>query len=230
MRHLFIVYLALFTFHSTTGLATIAWDFNGGPTDLSVPLPGDGIATAQVTPDAKLGEGWQDNWGLGSARGYWDLGSGGSIALQIPISTAAAGLLHTRVTVVQWMAQPLYEGTLSYSIHGGVPAGPPTTRVLEDTGLGQWVETQSFWTFSAIPEWELIRLTAPENGAIIDHISLENTLAVVPEPSGLVTGFLLSGLFFVSSMHRPRSARHPDWPVGRVPFPATGPALSRSER
>jgi hypothetical protein len=210
--HLFPAVTALLASTSFATLATIEWDFARGPADLEVALEGGTKAIASVTLESGLGEGWHNDWNLGSAVGYWDLGPGGSISLQIPVRTTLRGAVDMTVTVVQWVHPPWFEDALTCSVGGAFPKGTPGTIVVEDTDFGSWMQCRRTLTYSAVPGLESITITAPPTGAIIDRICVDNALAVVPEPSGILVGLLVCGFFGLSFLRR----RRPCQSVGRT--------------
>jgi hypothetical protein len=196
--------LMLFALAVPSGaFASLEWDFAGGAADLNATMPGGlGVATAVVTVDPVLGEGWHNDWNLGTARGYWDLGTAGSIQLQIPVASSTGGPLTTKVTVVQWVDEPLFSGALGYSIPGAVEVGSPFLRTVEDTGFGKWVSCESLWMLPSVAKEEFINIGSPPTGALVDRISVENVMAVVPEPPGIVPGLLLGAGFALSLIWR----------------------------
>jgi len=139
-----------------------------------------GEAAALITV-GDLGEGWLHSLpGLGTQTGLWDLGSGGTIVLEIdnrdePLPYKEIWL---QVTYYMDISQPPIVDVPGATFLGG------ETVIVEESGIGGWYLDLSKWRMEPNPSHETIILTAdPSWGAVIDQIVV-NTICI-PEPVSL---------------------------------------------
>src|ERR1043166_3185401 len=196
----FLVTMAIVFAAATSAFATIEWQwqFNSGANP-ATPQIGDPSATAAITV-GPFGAGWHDDWVLGSATGYWDLGMNGSITLTIPNLASPSQSHNATLSIVQWVDDFLFTGNLTYGFAGATQVGGTTTHLLEDTGFGRWVEYETVWTVLAGSDPSGITITGPADGAILAGITARIT--VVPEPTTLIAGALLLLPFGASTFRR----------------------------
>ena len=102
-----------------------------------------GTAEASIAPGL-LSSGWIDQLpGLGTNRGYWDLGSNGSITLTIAGNSATApnASQFVWVQIVQWYDGGIFNEYAAVSITGAVYLGGERTLVASaPTGGGWWLD------------------------------------------------------------------------------------------
>src|SRR5438876_11358845 len=76
---------------ATPAFASLEWQWQFNTADNpATPQIGSLGSTATITV-GDFGAGWHNDWGLGSATGYWDLGINGSVALHIPNLASPSG-------------------------------------------------------------------------------------------------------------------------------------------
>ena len=162
--------------------------------------------------------------GLGTATGFWDLGSRGRIIM--PVSTGTeTGARTLRVRVTQWVDGGIYSVRAGVSVAGATITGERRTTV--ETGpVGGWEAVESEW---ALPEGQTagdVTITGALNGSLVDSLAIvaeapgaSAVLAIrrlSPDSDGVelswpaaVTGFTLEGTASLST---------PDWqPVPGTP-------------
>ncbi len=193
-----IVSVALAFAAATPAFATIEWqwEFNSGANP-ATPQVGSPGATAAIQV-GDFGAGWHNDWGLGSATGYWDLGINGSVTLTIPNLASPSQSYNATLSIVQWVDGFLFSGDLSYAFSGATQVGSTTTHLIESTDFGSWVQYDTVWTLLASSDPSIITITGPGDGAIFSGISARIT--VVPEPTTLVAGLLLLLPFGASTL------------------------------
>ena len=179
---------------ATPAFASVEWEwqFNSGANPTGTDLGPPGTATINV---GAFGTGWHNNdFNLGSATGYWDLGKNGSVILLIPNLASPTASFNATLSIVQWIDGPLYTGNLTYSLSGGTQVRGVTTHLIEATTHGSLVEYDTVWHLLASSNPVVFTITAPTTGAIFDRIT------VVPEPTTIVAGALLLLPFGVSTL------------------------------
>ena len=174
----------------TAGTTYEQWGFDtdANPTPPEVINNPYGGATAIVVV-GQYGSGWLDQLsGLGSKTGFWDLGSSGTITLNIansPIIDAYKDIW-LQVTYFRDITQ-----APEVDIPGAVRLGGET-RLVEhvDTG-GDWLLDQSRWRIEPNPSSETIVITSDVLwGALVNQVVVDTRCAAVPEPASL-TALLL---------------------------------------
>src|SRR6266496_2375962 len=128
---------------ATPAFATIdwQWQFDSAANPASPQIAGGPGATAAINVEPVYGTGWHNNdWNLGSATGYWDLGASGSVVLTIPGFTSPSQSLNATLRIVQWVDDFLFYGNLTYLFPGATQVGDVTTHLVEGTDYGSWVE------------------------------------------------------------------------------------------
>ena len=185
---------------ATPAFASVEWDWQfNSPANPATPTFGDPSATATITLGA-FGAGWHNDWSLGSATGYWDLGKNGTVVLTIPNLASPSRSHNAMLSIVQWIDAPLYTGSLTYSFSGATLL-TSSTHLIQATSLGSWVEYDTLWNLLPSSNPEVITITAPLTGAIIDRIT------VVPEPTTVIAGVLLLLPFGASTLRVLRRGR-----------------------
>jgi hypothetical protein len=184
--------------------ASIEWEFSvaGSPS-----LANNGTSTASVT---SYGDGWVNQYsGFGTAQGYWDLGSSGSILLG-NLGLTSSGTYTLKI--YQWVDTGFgFPGAKDYTIIGGT-GGSGTLSWLQDiitpdpTGFGGgWQIWNATIDLSPSQTILLSGPTGAHEGAIIDKVML----TVVPEPATLIAGALLLVPFAFSTIRiirKPKAA------------------------
>jgi hypothetical protein len=160
-------------------------------------------AAAALIAVGDMGAGWLGSLpGLGSQTGFWDLGSGGTIVLDIDNRPLALPYKEIWVQVTYFAdisAAPVVDVPMATLIDS-------QTVVVEDLGMGGWLLDQSSWRIEPNPLSEQIIVTAdPMWGSIVDQVVV-NTICV-PEPA--TTGLLaVGGLFLLRKKRQNRYAQH----------------------
>jgi len=145
-----------------------------------------GEAAALITV-GNMGVGWLDSQpGFGSQTGFWDLGSGGTVVLDIDNRPLALPYKEIWVQVTYFAdisAAPMVDVPMATLIDS-------QTVVVEDLGMGGWLLDQSSWRIEPNPLSEQIIVTAdPMWGSIVDQVVVHTIC--VPEPA--TTGLLAFG-------------------------------------
>ncbi len=138
----------------------------------------NGQPYAIISPGA-FSDGWQNQIpGLGCRQGIWDLGTNGTIRLDVTNRAGAASSeKYLRLQIVQWQDGALYS-QLAAVIFPNIPGAvlvshPPVTVVETIPGVGRWVVDQQVWRIAPCPETELIQLTGGPFGALIDEVIVD---------------------------------------------------------
>jgi hypothetical protein len=154
------------------------WRFDGGanPVAPEVCNPPGVTSQATITPGEFSG-GWQSQLpGLGTATGFWDLGSRGRIVL--PVSTGAqAGAKTIRVRVSQWADGGIFSTRATVSVAGATFTGDHRT-ITENGSLGNWETDESEWALSEGQTAGDLTIISALNGSLVDSV------AVIAEASG----------------------------------------------
>src|SRR6266516_2404968 len=136
---------------ATPAFASIEWQFTTADNP-ATPEIGDPSATASITV-GDFGTGWQDISGLGSATGCWDLGMNGSVTLTIPNLASPISAHNATLSIVQWVDDFLFTGSLLYSVSGATQVGGTTTHLIEHPdpagAPGEWVQYDTVWNLLA---------------------------------------------------------------------------------
>ena len=175
---------------ATPAFASIEWQwqFNSDANPANPQIGAPSAATASITV-GPYGAGWANDWDLGSATGYWDLGQNGSITLSIPNLASPSQTHNATLSIVQWVDDFLFTGNLTYGFAGATQVGVGTSHDIEVTEFGRWVEYDTVWSLLVSSDPSVITINGPSDGAIIEGITARIT--VVPEPSTLIAGALL---------------------------------------
>ena len=160
-----------------------------------------GDPTAFVTV-GDLGSGWQPNMGgFGTQTGLWDLGSLGTISIDLPNRPYDGGFKELWISVVcfedpGWMVAPAVE-----VLCGGVISflGEETYLVEEDSISGQWNVRLTKWRIEPNPNSEHVLITSDVFGSVIDRIEIDTIC--VPEPASFAT-LLMGGPFLLALRRR----------------------------
>jgi len=173
------------TLATTSAFAGFVWEFgdsNSNPYSL-----GGGGPTATMTLGTGA-EGWHNDWNLGSATGYWDLGKAGSISLTGLGIGDPRGVTAT-LSVRQWYDSLMFTGGLSYTATGsGITLGTPTCSTFESTAFGEWRQYTMQFTLAPGATLESLLITSPCAGATISEVGVN--WSAVPEPTTCVAGAL----------------------------------------
>ncbi len=193
-----IVSVALVFAAATPAFATLEWqwEFNSDANPASPHLGGPGATAAIQVGD--FGAGWHNDWGLGTATGYWDLGINGTVTLTIPNLASPSQSYNATLSIVQWVDGFLFSGDLGYAFSGATQVGTTSTHLIESTEFGSWVQYDTVWSLLASSEPSTITITGPSDGAIFAGISARIT--VVPEPTTMIAGLLLLLPFGASTL------------------------------
>lgn len=157
------------------------FDDNDDPAAPEQDLNPFGTASADITV-GDFGSGWQWDMVPGEQRGYWDLGVGGTIVLDIPNSEEEGPFKEI------WIQITYIDGPVlvpEVTVPGGTQVGGESGLVIEDYfGPGAWLLDR--WTFRIEPNptHEQIVITAGSMGATIDQIVVDTWC--VPEPASVV--------------------------------------------
>lgn len=161
------------------------------PSSVSNPY---GDPTASVTV-GDLGSGWQPEIpGMGTQTGLWDLGSLGTISIDLPNRPLGLEFKEMWISVVcfeDMTAAPTVE-----VLCGGVISflGEETYLVEEDPISGQWNAHLSKWRIEPNPNSEQVIITSDLFGSVIDQVEIDTIC--VPEPASFAT-LLMGGPFLV---------------------------------
>jgi len=174
---------------STSALAGFVWEF--GDSSSNPYSLGGGGPTATMTLGTGA-EGWHNDWSLGSATGYWDLGRDGSISLTGLGIGDPRGVTAT-LSVCQWYDGTLFPGGLRYAATGsGITLGATTWSTIESAASGsfqgEWRHYTTQLTLAPGATLDSLLITSPAVGATISRVSVD--FAAVPEPSTCVAGAL----------------------------------------
>lgn len=200
------------------------FDANSNPATPEVCDPPGATSRATITTGDFSG-GWQSQLpGLGSATGFWDLGSRGRIVM--PVSTGTPdGAKTIRVRVTQWADGGIFSIRAAVSVAGATHTGD--RRVATETGtLGGWETDESEWLLPDGQTAGELTITGALNGTLVDSVAViaeapgvsvmlsirrinpENDQVELSWPAA-VTGFLLEGTANLTA---------PDWqPVSGAP-------------
>jgi hypothetical protein len=148
---------------------------------------GDPTATMIV---GDMGVGWidVDQFGTyGSRTGLWDLGSAGTIDLDIPNRPGGGAYKDIWVQVTYFVG--MFDAP-EVSIAGAQQLEGWDSRVVEQVDdFDAWHCAVSKWRITPNPDSEVVRITASGLGSVIDQVVVDTKC--VPEPSCIVS--LLAG-------------------------------------
>ena len=186
---------------ATPAFASLDWQFDSDVNPATaIGNPG---ATATIAV-GDFGAGWHNDWGFGSATGYWDLGANGTVTLSIPNLASSIGSHNVMLSIVQWVDDMIFTGNLDYSVPGATQVGAATIAPIEDTFLGSWVEYDTVWNLLGSSDPTVITITGSDTGAVFSRISV---VPVVPEPTTIIAGALLLLPFGASTLRALRRRR-----------------------
>jgi len=175
------------------------FDSDANPADPSVASNPYGSTSASISV-GDFGSGWLDQLsGMGTRTGYWDLGSLGSITIDIPNKPDGGSFKEIWVLVTYYediSAAPVVGVTADGEI------GAPEETIFEvepiETG-GAWKASLIKWQIVPNPDSEQIVFTSDEMfGSIIDEIEIDTIC--IPEPSSFAA--LLMGMPFALMLRR----------------------------
>ena len=178
------------------------WTFDtdanpAAPSTVSNPY---GDPTASVVFDPVLGSGWQFDLGLGTQTGMWDLGSLGTISIDLPNRPYEGGLKEIWISVVcfedpGWMAAP----TVDIVSQGQITLLSEDTYIVEEDLIsGAWNAHLSKWLIVPNPNSEQVIITSDLFGSVIDRVDIDTIC--VPEPATCAA--LLMGAPFLLLLRR----------------------------
>lgn len=161
------------------------WNFSSDAN----PAAPDFVNNAYGSPSASItvgdfGCGWFEELpGFGSATGYWDLGSEGTIALDI--NSGSATEVWVQVAYFLDMSQaPVVNVANGTWISGD-------THVVESMEFGGgWFVDQSVWQIAAGSNLAITFIGSADFGSLVDSVVVDTN--AVPEPASLVA--MLAGL------------------------------------
>lgn len=159
-------------------------------TNSTTPAP-DSVNNPYGTPTAAItvgefGEGWFDQLpGFGSQSGFWDMGSAGTIALDV---NNASGTGYNEIWVQVTYFQDLFEApTVDVSASGLISFLSEETQLLEHVGTGgDWFTTLTKWRVDPNPNSQTITVTSGMMGSVIDNVTIDAVAVAVPEPSSMI--------------------------------------------
>ncbi|MBI5386697.1 MAG: DUF5011 domain-containing protein, partial [Verrucomicrobia bacterium] len=164
--------------------------------NVSAAIPPAQVSNAYGSPSANVGlgpysSGWIDQISFyGCRQGLWDLGSNGTITLNIPntLSASSGAYKYVRVQVTQYRDSFVYTNNSSASLAGGTLVSEQQ-QVIETTTFGaQWVVVQSILRVGPpSPASESVIITAPGNGSLIDQVAVDTLALDVPCQTNIVT-------------------------------------------
>lgn len=162
-------------------VARFDWPFSTGSNPASSASGGASGYAAVVV--GEFGSGWiADVSILGNATGCWDLGKRGSIHLSVSNDATAASPREIRVKVTQLIDGAIYGEAADVDVPGAT-RGTSLARMLGAAAIGGWVEDVSVWQAAAGSDANMVSLTSPERGSIIDRVVVEvEALAPTPVP------------------------------------------------
>lgn len=158
----------------TRGTSYLQWAF-GTATNPAAPdtNTSSGNPVAAVIP-GPFSTGWIDTIDvLGGAQGIWDLGSGGTITIQLP---AARPMEYSEVWV---QASYLQDMTVTPEIYvsGAELTGTVITTLATLPAGGSWRAIQTQWTFPHRAEQPTVTVKGSvEWGSVIDEVSIDSRL------------------------------------------------------
>src|SRR5574341_28547 len=163
------------------------FDNNANPAAPDLKTNVASAAQAEITLGA-FAAGWQQQLpGLGSATGYWDLGSNGSIRLGALSALAPAGgeYQYISLQVVQWFDGGIYSAIAEVTLPG---ADLLDRAQMESQGdsCGGWLVDRTLCRLSTAQALDSISIQGAQQGAIIDRILLETQTFMPACPSNLV--------------------------------------------
>ena len=138
-----------------------------------------GAPVANITV-GRYGSGWLSQIpGLGSQRGYWDLGgTNGRILIDLPNCSESAS--HTDVWVQVTYFQDITKAPL-VNVPAGQMLGSQTLTVEHVSTGGDWLLAQSIWRIAASPSSVQVDITTDVSwGAVIDQIVVDTICLPVP--------------------------------------------------
>ncbi len=134
--------------------------------------PGSPLATVSV---GLLGAGWQDQQsGFGCRQGYWDLGSVGTIQLDVPNTAgSASSYKYVRVQVVQFQDSLIYNQLAAVGLSPSATLVSRQQQTIETTLTGAWVVDKSIWRIAPCPAGEIVTVTAGLNSSLVDQVVVD---------------------------------------------------------
>jgi hypothetical protein len=171
----------------TGGSTFQRWTFNTNDNPASPELNHNSYGSPQASITlGPFGSGWQWDLGFGTNRGYWDLGSNGSITLSIPNDpTAPAGAWkYMWVQMTYWDDPPLFVAP-AVSVSGATLLAT-SNLVVEQTFMGRWSLQQTLWRLDSSPNAETVTLTAAANGGVVDQVVVDTKWIKIDCPADLV--------------------------------------------
>lgn len=158
-----------------------------------------GSASASITVGFMGSGWWNDELGLGTQTGIWDIGGDdGSIVLDIDNRPLA--LDYKEIYLQVTYSQGLYASP-TIDIAGAQFISSQTEFIEADGFGGGWYIDQSVWRITPNPSYEQIVLTGDSfSGSLIDQIVVDTYC--VPEPTSIV--LLMLGGFAVFRKRRQR--------------------------
>jgi len=171
----------------TGGSTFQRWTFNTNDNPASPELNHNSYGSPQASITlGPFGSGWQWDLGFGTNRGYWDLGSNGSITLSIPNDpTAPAGAWkYVWVQMTYWDDPPLFVAP-AVSVSGATLLAT-SNLVVEQTFMGRWSLQQTLWRLDSSPNAETVTLTAAANGGVVDQVVVDTKWIKIDCPADLV--------------------------------------------
>jgi hypothetical protein len=166
------------------------FDTNANPAPPEVINNPYGTASAAITV-GDFGSGWLDQLGgLGDTQtNYWDLGSAGTIV--IDIDNRPEPLPYKEIWIQVTYFQDLWQAP-AVDVPGASLLGGETRLIEHVSTGGDWFLDQTMWRIEPNPDHEQITVTADLSGSVIDQIVIDTIC--IPEPgtlAGLVVGCCL---------------------------------------
>ncbi len=169
------------------GSTTQVWNF-GGSADPAAPDQVNnpyGASTADITV-GQFGSGWLDQLpAMGTQTGYWDLGSNGSIV--IDIDNRPEPLPYKEIWVQVTYFNDISQAPI-VNVPGATRLGTETVTVENVDASAAWLLDLSKWRIEPNPVHEQIVVnSSPMWGAVVDQIVVDTICAPEPGTVGLLS-------------------------------------------
>jgi hypothetical protein len=151
------------------------WDFrtSANPASPEVLANAFGASTATITP-GPFSDGYFASIPGSTNVGFWDLGQSGTITASIPNnpSATATSYKYVWVQVAQYIGG-VFPNYASVTIANGTLLGGQRVKVENAPPLGAVFVDQTMWRLEPSPSSEVVTITAPSNGSLIDGVIVD---------------------------------------------------------
>ena len=158
------------------------WRFDSGANPAVPEVSGGGAAQATISP-GEFSDGWiAQAKVLGAAKGIWDLGKKGTIALRLPAgAVGASGLITVKVVQYYGSSGGLYSELAEVSVPGAetvnIDAGVTAT-----TTMGGWFTDETQFRAAAGATVNSVLIAGASGGSLIDSVVVESSVSVIEPP------------------------------------------------